>query len=68
MIGSSQNVSFCNCVLNTAVGNVIGEICDSLGDIPQNEVSTCIVDILQPLISEAMCVVFNGNGYSKEWL
>jgi glutamine synthetase len=60
-VGSSQNVSMVNTVLNTITAEAFAAYSDALesGKSPK--------DINMGLLKEHFKVVFNGNGYSEEW-
>jgi glutamine synthetase len=66
MVGSSQSIAQCNFTLNTIVAEVLSDFADKL------EGSTNIVEDIDKLIQEAINkhqrVIFNGNGYSDEWV
>jgi len=66
MVGSTQSVATPNTYLNTAVAQVLSEFADRLeaaGD-PQAELQSLIKDSY----AKHRRVVFNGNGYSDEWV
>ncbi len=66
MLGSSASISTPNVILNTAVADVLSEIADRLEkakDI-KNEVNS----IVKEIIKEHKRILFDGNGYSEEWL
>ena len=63
--GSASSISMPNVVLNTAVADVLSEIADRLeksGDIKKE-----INAIVKELIKKHKRVLFDGNGYGKEW-
>jgi glutamine synthetase len=66
MVGSSQSIATPNTYLNTAVAQVLGEFADRLENAPKKN------EAIQELIKESYAkhkrVVFNGNGYSDEWV
>ncbi|MBR7111905.1 MAG: glutamine synthetase III [Clostridia bacterium] len=65
MLGSSQNISMPNVVLNTAVAESFRQFADVL------EVAEDFDKALTGLIKETFTaharILFNGNGYSEEW-
>ncbi|MDR2246239.1 MAG: glutamine synthetase III [Treponema sp.] len=66
MVGSSQSIATPNTYLNVAVAQVLSEFADKLekaGD--KNEV---IQVIIKESYAKHRKVVFNGNGYSDEWV
>lgn len=66
MVGSSQTLADANTILNAAAAGVLNEIADRL------ESSDSILDEVKKIIIEFYRkhrrVVFNGNGYSDEWV
>ena len=66
MAPSSESISTAVTVLNTAVASVFEEFADKL------ENSSCVEEDVYALVAEYWKrhnrVVFNGNGYSKEWV
>lgn len=66
MVGSSASISGPNVTLNTAVAQVLGEFADKL------EAASDINEAIKVLITESYNahkrIVFNGNGYSSEWV
>ncbi len=65
MLGSSQNVAFPNVVLNTAMAQVICEMADELEKA--TDFDGTVKAIIKKTFTEHKRVIFNGNGYSKEW-
>lgn len=66
MVPSSSSVSDANVVLNTIVADSLKEIADRLETV--NDVHEEIKWILKDIISNHKRIIFNGDGYSKEWL
>jgi len=66
MIGSSASVSFGTTIINTIAAESFEEIADMIEAAP--DVETGIRDVIKKLYNEHSRVVFNGNGYSKEWV
>jgi len=60
-VGSSQNVSMVNTVLNTITAEAFAEFSTEL------EAGKSVKDVAVPLIKKHWRVVFNGNGYSEDW-
>ncbi|MDR0376213.1 MAG: glutamine synthetase III [Spirochaetaceae bacterium] len=66
MVGSSQSIATPNIYLNVAVAQVLSEFADKLERASnKNEV---IQTIIKESYSQHRKVVFNGNGYSDEWV
>lgn len=68
-VGASQPVAPANTVLNAAMAYSLDEIATALETAVAEGVplSKAVQDLLPGLFREHMPVVFNGNGYSKEW-
>jgi len=66
MVGSSQSIATPNTYLNTAVAQVLSEFADVLESAPDK--IAVIRDIIKESYTKHRRVVFNGNGYSDEWL
>ena len=66
MIGSSQSLSGPNTILNAAVADVLEEAAKRLEKSKNPKETT--VELIKEFYSEHKRVVFNGNGYSQEWL
>jgi glutamine synthetase len=66
MVGSSQSIATPNTYLNVAVAQVLSEFADKL-EKSSNKNET-IQSIIKESYSKHHRVVFNGNGYSDEWV
>jgi glutamine synthetase len=66
MVGSSASVSGPNIVLNTIVAEVLKEIADEL-EIAEDFNAT-LKTIIERLIKAHSRIIFNGDGYSEDWL
>ncbi|MEG6566202.1 glutamine synthetase III [Thermoanaerobacterium saccharolyticum] len=66
MVGSSSSVATANYTLNTIVAEVLSEIADRLekADNFDEEVQK----VLKEIVINHKRVIFNGNGYSEEWV
>jgi glutamine synthetase len=66
MVGSSQSIATPNTYLNIAVAQVLSEFADKLEKAPDK------ISQIQALVKDSYSkhrrVVFNGNGYSEEWV
>ena len=65
MPGSSDNVSDANTVLNTAVAKELKGYADELERAENFDVA--VIKLVRRTIRDHKRVIFNGNGYSKEW-
>ncbi len=68
MPGSSLSVADPNIVLNTAVAEVLSGIYEALKDVPAEELEEKLHGLLLQLLREHKRVLFNGNGYTDEWV
>ena len=68
MPGSALSVANPNIVLNTAVAEILTQIYDRLKDVPAAELDTEIHALLKDLLVQHKRVLFNGNGYTDEWV
>ena len=68
-VGSSQNVGIPMTVLNGAVASVINEMNDKIEKEIESGKSTdeVLLNLTIELYKNSRKVVFNGDGYSKEW-
>ena len=66
MLGSSMSVAEPNTVLNTIVADVL---CDMADEIEKSDnIDLAIHDLIKKTMTEHQRIVFNGNGYSHEWV
>ncbi|HRS02898.1 MAG TPA: glutamine synthetase III [Treponema sp.] len=66
MVGSSQSIATPNTYLNTAVAQVLSEFADKLEKAADK--NAAIEAIVKESYAKHRRVVFNGNGYSEEWV
>ena len=66
MVGSQDSVAQPNIVLNTIVAEAFSEACDELEKADNFEIA--VHDLIKKYAVEHQRVVFNGNGYSDEWV
>jgi glutamine synthetase len=66
MVGSSQSIATPNTYLNAAVAQVLSEFADKLEKAPNK--NEAIQAIIKESYSKHRKVVFNGNGYTDEWV
>ena len=66
MLGSSQSISLCNVVLNTAVADALQNFCSRLEKVDDRSAE------VRAIVADTMCrhgrIIFNGNNYSSEWV
>ncbi len=66
MVGSRDSVAECNVVINTIVAEAFSDACDRLEKAEDFELA--VHDLIKEYATEHQRIVFNGNGYSEEWL
>ena len=66
MVGSRDSIAPANVVLNTIVAQAFKEVCDVLENAEDFDVA--VHDLMKKNFTEHQRIVFNGNGYSKEWV
>lgn len=66
MVASSLSIADPNTVLNTIVADVLADMADQLEGVDNFELA--VHDLIKKTLSEHQRVVFNGNGYSDEWI
>ena len=65
MPGSSQNLSDCDTILNTAVAKELKGYADELEGA--EDFTAAAIALVKRTIRDHRRVIFNGNGYSAEW-
>ena len=68
MLGSSSSVANPNIILNTAVAESLHQFYEKLKDVPADEMESAVHELLKQTIIDHKRVIFNGNGYTDEWL
>ncbi len=68
MPGSSLSVAGPNIVLNTTVAEEVRQFADALEGTPEAEMEQAVRKLLKETISEHKRIIFNGNGYTDEWV
>ena len=66
MVGSQDSVAQPNIVLNTIVAEAFSDACDILEKADNFDLA--VHDLIKKYAVEHQRVVFNGNGYSDEWV
>ena len=66
MVGSRDSVASPNIVLNTIVAEAFRDACDILENAENRE--EAIHDMIKKNLSDHQRIIFNGNGYSDEWV
>ncbi len=65
-VGSSMSIADANTVLNVIVADVLGDMADELEKA--DDFDAAVHDLIKRTLSEHQRVIFNGNGYSQEWV
>ncbi len=68
MLGSSASVADPNTILNTAVAEELDQFAEKLKDVPAENMQKAVHELLKETIIAHKKVVFNGNGYTDEWI
>ena len=66
MVPSSASIAGCNFVLNTIVAETLSEVADKLEKA--SDLDAEIQAILTEIVKKHKRIIFNGNGYSAEWV
>ncbi|BBF43979.1 glutamine synthetase type III, GlnN [Lachnospiraceae bacterium KM106-2] len=66
MVGSSMSIAGANTVLNTIVADVLCDMADELEKA--SDFDTAVHDMIKKTFTDHQRVIFNGNGYSDEWV
>ena len=65
MLGSSQSIADPNVALNTIMAEELGKFADELENASDFE--SALHELICRTFTEHQRIIFNGNGYSKEW-
>lgn len=65
MVGSSQNISLANIVINTAVAKSFKCFADALTDA--SDIESAARALIKKTFKEHERIIFNGDGYSAKW-
>ena len=68
MPGSSLSVANPNIVLNTAVAEALTQIYEALKDTAPEDLDEAVHALLRKMLAEHKRILFNGNGYTEEWV
>lgn len=66
MVGSSDSIAGPNIILNTIVAEAFSEACDVLEKAENFD--EAVHDLIKQYATEHQRIIFNGNGYSDEWV
>ncbi len=68
MLGSSASVADPNVYLNTAMAETLNQFRARLENVPAEELDAEIRKLIQETMANHRRVIFNGNGYTDEWV
>ncbi|RHD94780.1 glutamine synthetase type III [Ruminococcus sp. AM30-15AC] len=68
MLGSEASVANPNIILNTAVAECVHQFAEQLKDVPDDKMDDAIHELIRKTITDHKRVIFNGNGYTDEWI
>ncbi len=68
MVGSSDNIGCPNSLLNAIVAGELSDIADKMEGVPADKFDDELKSLLVSIIKEHKRIIFNGNGYSDEWV
>ena len=66
MVGSRDSIAGPNVVLNTIVAEAFADACDVLEKAEDFDLA--VHDLIKQYLTDHQRIVFNGNGYSDEWV
>lgn len=66
MVGSRDSIAAPNTVLNTIVAEAFADACDVLEKAEDFDLA--VHDLIKKYATEHQKIIFNGNGYSEEWV
>ena len=68
MLGSEASVANPNIILNTAVAECVHQFAEQLKDVTEDKMEDAIHELIKKTIIDHKRVIFNGNGYTDEWI
>ena len=68
MLGSAASVANPNIVLNTAVAEALRQFAIELDGVAPEEMESAVRELIKRAIKKHKRVIFNGNGYTDEWV
>ena len=68
MLGSSASVATPNIILNTAVAEALSQFYTELDGTAPEDMEHAVHELIKRAIRKHKKVIFNGNGYSEEWV
>ena len=61
-----MSIAGANTVLNTIVADALSDIADEIETA--SDFDMCVHDLIKRTVTQHQRIIFNGNGYAKEWL
>ena len=68
MLGSSASVATPNIILNTAVAEALSQFAKELEGTAPEEMEHAVHELIKRAVKKHKKVIFNGNGYTEEWI
>ena len=68
MLGSEASVANPNIILTTAVAECVHQFAEQLKNVPEDKMEDAIHELIKKTIIDHKRVIFNGNGYTDEWI
>ena len=68
MLGSSASVATPNIILNTAVAEALAQFSRELSGTAPKDMEQAVHELIKRAIKKHKKVIFNGNGYTEEWV
>ena len=68
MVGSSDNIGCPNSLLNAIVAGELSDIADKMEGVPADKFDDELKSLLVSIIKDHKRIIFNGDGYSDEWV
>jgi len=67
-LGSSLSVSGPNIILNTAVAEALSQFYEDLKDTSAEDMQSAVHELVKRTVIAHKRIIFNGNGYTDEWV
>lgn len=68
MLGSSLSVAGPNVILNTAVAESLDSFYEELKDVAADDLDKAVHELVKKTLTEHKRIIFNGDGYTDEWI
>lgn len=68
MLGSSLSVAGPNVILNTAVAESLNSFYEELKDVAADDLDKAVHELVKKTLTEHKRIIFNGDGYTDEWI